>query len=700
MSRTYQLSANRLHRVRMRRREPAHSHRVLQSNGRQNGASPSSPTMHPRYDVIHVDDTDSRLAALVSALSSDFMHQTCVPILGAGVSVGAPSRLPLATDLMRALRRVLWASILDFARARTGRHLGRKAARQILREARLERMLFALQETHGSEPIHQFLSVLNISEWNACHAALGALAASGRLRCCVTLNFDLLIEYAIAAHGAASWTSCPLQDNAGFLFPEEAGRPTTHIVKPHGSLLPPLRDQSPFSLLAPTLAEIGNHVDRRNRDALERAIPNGSSILVAGYSDHDWDIFPILMSLAPRLSHIYWVQYLSPAEVRERLIPSDQSFDRIHSWLDSCGTAATLVLGDASLLLARCCDTTGTHLQIPEVSPKGSRVRVAPSSQFLSSERARTATAVAFALLLQDRGPFHQDIVNWLLTRDTVRADPMLHARVHRTAAHGCHTRRDLRQALRHMDQVLDLQRDATGAYGSISANPLVWKGYEHYCLTKRLGWRWALIAPVVLNLKRGRQSMIAGLGLSRQLSARSRNRQRALVRFYHGDLLHSWVGHTLFVGRAVTVLARPVFRCAANWYARAERIDPELMGWEYYWLRSLEARILAGDTIDDRGATLQRIDQIGKSYEMLQNHVQRGNALAYKALLSNADAERLLGEATEVWSAEDGFVPSGLLRVILFRRYLGLTSLFGALRDLWRLRRAIRANKRRMSSG
>jgi hypothetical protein len=122
-------------------------------------------------------------------------------------------------------------------------------------------------------------------------------------------------------------------------------------------------------------------------------------------------------------------------------------------------------------------------------------------------------------------------------------------------------------------------------------------------------------------------------------------------------------------------------------------------MNWEYYWLRTLEARFFVTTSSPARAELLTRIEEIGASYDMLQNHVQRGNSLAYRALLGSAsgmpvdEVRRLLDQAEEIWSSASGFVPSGLLRVITFRRFLGLRGLVATVRDLRRLRRLVRAH-------
>lgn len=620
----------------------------------------------------------------------------CVPIVGAGLSFPPPSCMPLGLHLENDLRNALWASISEFERECPMHATARASAQRIIGAARLERMLDVLQQTHGPASVRQFLSVLRGTEWNRNHAALAALVTAGYLPSCITLNFDLLIEHAVASQGGVAHTVCPLRDGTGFYVPAHATSPSIRIVKPHGSLAPTHHPDGEFDLLAPTLSEVGNQPDERNQSRLSALLSEGRCLLSAGYSDHDWDIFPILQQVARLLSHIYWVAFLDPPDVARRVRPSGGGFERVHKWLLAQGTKSTLLLGDPQVLLEHACAKLCVGL--PTVTgEETATVRQAPTAQFLAGPDEVLATAVSFALLLQDRGQFHERLVCWLLGRSELRRHPRLVSRLHRTAAHSCHTRRDLHRALRHMRECVRLKRLA--ANGSIStADELVWMGYEHLCLIKRPSWRWLLVFPTVWNWYRGVLLMRRGLLGAYPLPRRERRKLRAMARFYRGDLLQSWAGLPVILGGVFGPLSRWLCRRAATWYERAHRIDPSSMGWEYYWLRTLEARMLGGLPIDDLDSVLQRIEELDWSYAILQNHVQRGNTLAYRALIGSAigreDSTALLEQAETIWSAEDGFVPSGLLRAIMFRRALGVAGLPGTLRAIRRLRRAIRRHQ------
>lgn len=645
--------------------------------------------------TVYLSDTDPEFSTVADEIAALLRAGSCVPILGAGISLPAPSCMPLGKHLEGDLRNALWASVSEFERQCPMPAAARNSAQQIIGVARLERMLDVLQQTHGPAPVRQFLSVFRGAAWNKNHDSIAILATAGYLPHCITLNFDLLIEQAVSARGGVAQTVCPLRDGAGFFTPSNSANPSICIIKPHGSLAPAEHPDGEFDLLTTTLSEVGSKPDERNLMRLNTVLGEGRCLLSAGYSDHDWDIFPILNVVARSLCHIYWVAYLKPAEVDRRTVPCGEGFDRVHKWLAAHGVRSTLLLGDPGVLL----DCAIARLPLTPSAMKSDRcanVRQAPTTQFLIGPDEVLATSVSFALLLQDRGQFHEHLVRWLLDREGLQRHPLLASQLHRTAAHSCHTRRDLREALSHMGHCVRLKKRAvTDSTGSVStADELIWAGYEHLCLIKRPGWRWLLILPAVWNWYRGVHLMNRGIRGVHSLSSRKRRKLRAMVRFYRGDLLQSWAGLLLFVGGALGPASRWLYRRAAVWYERAHRIDPASMGWEYYWLRTLEAQLLGGTPNLDLDATLQRIEELDWSYDILQNHVQRGNTLAYRALFEGIAGRGnlllLLDKAETIWSADDGFVPSGLMRVILFRRALRLTSRTEAIREIRKLSRTI----------
>jgi len=115
--------------------------------------------------------------------------------------------------------------------------------------------------------------------------------------------------------------------------------------------------------------------------------------------------------------------------------------------------------------------------------------------------------------------------------------------------------------------------------------------------------------------------------------------------------------------------------------------------------VRHLEARLLA-DAHVDRQETEDMLDEIERSYELVQNNVQIGNTSSYRALAAfclgdgrvqarRRAAVRHLDRAARAWSEAGSGISSGRRRVELFRRFIGQTTLREAVIGFLREQRA-----------
>jgi hypothetical protein len=235
--------------------------------------------------IAYVRSDDGDYAQAVSDLVGALNRRRLVTLLGAGISCDSPASLPLSVPmtkpLVRELRRaaILVAPLIGATRQELTK------PRRVLRAARLERLLDALHRTHGQMAL-DYLSVLNGSYWNRNHGAIASLACHGHLPWCITLNFDLLIERAVEAYGGASETVCPLTD-ARFVTGQDA--PCLRILKPHGSFVPSEISPNPYEYLSATLSQVGTNPAHATVEAMRSIFEAHPVLLVAGYSDHDWD---------------------------------------------------------------------------------------------------------------------------------------------------------------------------------------------------------------------------------------------------------------------------------------------------------------------------------------------------------------------------------------------------------------------------
>ncbi|MBN1391494.1 MAG: hypothetical protein JW947_01675, partial [Sedimentisphaerales bacterium] len=183
--------------------------------------------------VVFIRDGDDYWR-FVRVIACTVKKRHLLPLLGAGLSFKRPSYLPLAQDLIHPLKTALWRAanpaINDIRPSRSELQV----VKQVVDNARLERILDALHQTHGDGAL-AYLSVLNSRYWNSNHSALAAMAHEGLLPVCITLNFDLLIEEAVSFYGSACITECPLTK---VTFEYGKGLARLRIIKPHGSFAP------------------------------------------------------------------------------------------------------------------------------------------------------------------------------------------------------------------------------------------------------------------------------------------------------------------------------------------------------------------------------------------------------------------------------------------------------------------------------
>ena len=645
------------------------------------------------HRTVYIFAQDSEYRETVAQICADFETRRMLPLLGAGISRESPANLPLANALCRPLRKALWRSAKP-ARRKDWSTEHVKTALRHLKLARLERILDALQETHGRTAV-EYLTVLNGTVWNDNHATLAALSSKSFLPFCFTLNFDLLIEKAIVAQGGACRTLCPL---IGQEF--HSGSPgdiKTSIIKPHGSFVPELAGPDPLEFLSATLSQVGNYPAKANERLFAAAVTACPALFVAGYSDDDWDIFPMMQKAEQNFARIYWIEYASPAKVAAYELPlppkppnNDSLGNRIIPWLDQLRVPSTLLVGNPRDLFRDV--ALGLKLDLPQNEPLTNPSPEPSARVFMpgipGNEERAVRTAVSLAILLQDTGDFNRKLLHWLTTHPYIKRTPMLSARVERILTHTEHTDGNLSLALSHMRKSVSLK---TQVLSQELAYDLLWLGYENLCMVKRPNlFRPLQFICLPFYFLRGVWLLSKAVRLADPANV---NKVNALAQFYRGDLVHSWATLLLLLGHRVTALARPLYRQVCRIYEKARSCDQQLMESEYYWLRHIEASILGGRVSRDELEMIgRRIKGLEESYRILQNSVQMGNIYAYAALIrfvyADTDEDRQaaveqLKRVAREWRNGRKTMAAGRRRVIFFRRYIGDVSFWQAIRLL-----------------
>lgn len=629
---------------------------------------------------IFIDNSDASYLRARSAIAQSLHNRRLIPFLGAGISIPWPSNLPDAMRLVRPIRRAMRLAASEVRGQYDQRRQRRREvvwAWRVLREARLERLLDVLYQTHG-QPALEYLSILDGRSWNANHSTIQRMIQAGMLPHCITLNFDVLIEAAVEHCGGTYTTLCPL---SGKRFTNTDGSAACQIIKPHGSFAGPTVPANRHALVSATLSQIGNHADHRNVEAMRPLFASSPSLLVAGYSDNDWDAFPILQQFSHTLSNVYWVQWARPKAVEQRDASGLRQMPKVIDWLTSLGDRACLLVGDVSELFRGVLEELGLPpAQLPEGVTALSRS--VPDAGLFMADRA--ATALALARLLPEGGMrlLNRRLLRWILRQPPVEANPHVAALALRTLGADMHTRRKLKSAIVLNRAAIRIRKNDDSGVDA-TADDVLWLGYEYLCLAKSPKLDFSVLR-LPFNVVKGHYL----LQRAAETQGSRRKWRAAMAEYYRIDLLHCWAAFGMLLGSRVAKLFRWWFKLIDNRYSSLARRAPSLMEWEYYWLRHLEARLLSGRKVPF-GETERRIIAMRDAHVLTQNDIQIGNTYAHLALVVFTQlrdcqrAQALLTQAEEHWSSSGGLTRSGLFRVAIFRRFMGLTGLRETLRLL-----------------
>jgi tetratricopeptide (TPR) repeat protein len=284
------------------------------------------------------------------------------------------------------------------------------------------------------------------------------------------------------------------------------------------------------------------------------------------------------------------------------------------------------------------------------------------------------------AHIIQQTGKFSEHLLSWLQHNPAIVESPHLAWQVEDLIGHTHHTYGHMEKAIRHTRRVIALKRKA----GLPFSSDTVWLGYEYLCLAKRPNpLKPAQLLMTPYNIWRGIRLLKEGVSMAEQST---RPHLDVMAAYYRADLMHSWGNMAMLFGPYCVGLLRPLYLRVERLYRQiSQRSD--LMQSTYYWLRHLEVKLLAGIPIspDEREEIENKLNELEKSYELVQNNVQTGNTYAYRGLLiysldGNVDAAATeLNQAEQKWRNAGRGISSGMRRVILFRRFIGQLSFAAA---------------------
>ena len=616
---------------------------------------------------------DPRLLKAVSQLTEAFRERRVTFFSGAGIS--RPSGLPGSPPLVASLVDAMTESL---SRIRLGESSERSGVRDVISGYPLERLLDSLVDMHGDEAALGYLRVLQDATENYNHDAIAILAERKLLNYIVTLNFDVLFEQALSRRSVPFAWHLPLA--ADGRIPHSVAGVT--VVKPHGTL--PF-DGLPYAphYLAATLRYAGDRPQRETAEVFQTIAQQSPVLLVAGYSNDDWDIFPLLAA-AP-WSHVVWCEFVPASSLHA--LSALSPCTRVIRWLSSRPVESTLVMyGDVRTLLSTVLDDGNLGR-----SWQDSRQRIPDASLFTESP-SRTALA-ALRLLDGTANELYRRLLPQFGSTEALATDIRLRRQWQRSISwfHHAH-RRDVRMAIKMHQQLLE-EWPSSGESDLEYLWDLVTLYYEYISAAKRpyLNVQWVvdlLRARRVGNFLRKEAARIKASVTANPWIGKQADRQLAHLTYYKVDLLHNWGYHLLpFSSGPLRGLTRRLFRGIAGHYREAAERFP-VLDWEYHYVRGVEAGLIAGERLP-LSVVREKLTEIAEMFERTGSHGHLAYVRAVEAIIGNSERAFTEVEAT-FFDERSGTTPAGKLRMRLLRRYFWphSISLLQTLRDLLRYSR------------
>lgn len=612
---------------------------------------------------IRIDPGNSIFEGSISNLRQDLKDHRISFFAGAGISV--PSGLPLAGDLCKGLLTTM-KECLEII------NLGTKDERilvdKILKDFRLERILDSLLESYTDNEILDYLSVLQDANENYNHFAIASLAGLGLISHVITLNFDTLFEQALSKEQIKYSWFLPL--SSPVLIPDSTSQ--FIILKPHGTLC---LKGFPYDThyLSATLQYAGDRPQIENIEAIKSVLSRDPVLFVAGYSDCDWDISPILMQIP--WSHVYWCQYNSKEILNETVV----------KWLNSRpSNSTTIFLGDVRKIFCSLLNDINDKY-IYQDSP----VSFPDSTIFLQNPVATSLAAIR--LLDGTSNELYCKLLPQFENKINKENDSQLFQKWEKTMAWCYHAhKRNIREAIKiNLRQYKNTySRSDEISLNKIKDTKSIY--YEYLSAVKRphSNLRWPIDLIIAFryrsNLKNQARRIISSDKVNSWIHKET-EKQVAFTDYYLIDLFHNWGYYLLpFNCKPVRFITRILFRFIFKQYLRLSHLHP-ILDWEYHYVRSIEAALIAKERLQKELIK----NKLFEILEMFNDTKQLGHADYVKSIIAILDEEEKVFKDIEKSFFDDstGTSPTGKLRMILFRKYFWPntmnSSTYSLLKDL-----------------
>ena len=630
--------------------------------------------------VTNIRNSKKDLSNIAKIIAVDIRKRSLIPYFGAGLSNDPPSNNLLALDIRAPLITLLVEALTKSVPIES---IGLSAQDLKVRfeEYTPERIIDSFYDLQAQE-VYKYLSILNVSKPNDNHRMLARLSARNLLPFCITLNFDTLFEQAAVVEGGNVISVVPLIES---LLAYKEKPCNTLLIKPHGSFVKKASERagtlSAIDQLLPALSQIGNSPHLKNIKVFGSAFETSKSVLVMGYGQRDWDVWPIVDIYKERIKRLYWVFYRDPGN-------TEAIAKKLPAWAKENRYECYAIIGDIDDLLYACLQYLG--VEFDRYTGGCKKPRCPNTDMFCHQLRS----AIAAINLMPERdanikSKLFKDIVDQIQAK--AHPDMMAISACYSQLAWSKYVRWDMKNAFRYNKQEIKC----------IAKSDNLSKHERRFRINRALLARgYIYLGKVKLYLKDVslhsaqfslRQSMgaflyavMGGLYYVR-IWVMSCFMRDSYVVSYAGSQWNSLV-HLILLRRASTSgqigrLTAYLLRCVAKKYMDGVNCSSIIrtqafFDREYFELRALEAELLARPStsrlaeIERRVGDLHMVLIATKNGHIPEVYLCQALVIHRKTGDSMRARERLL-DAERIWEAEKVF--SGTQRVEEIAKCLGI---------------------------
>lgn len=626
------------------------------------------------------------------AIIDSLKEMRLTPFFGAGISFSYPSCVPTADIVNKSIKKLLWNSFIKKIEKDewlSHKHELNKIARLLIK-TRMERLFDVLYKAYGLEGL-EGIKALNGETPNFNHKCIALLSKNNYLKYCITLNFDVLIEKACRSYQ----TFCPLYSSDP-IFSKNNHKGLV-VIKPHGSFNINKKEED-LKYIQLTIDQAGDIEREENVKIINNVLSQSKVLLVAGYSDNDWDIFPIIQDYLndnPELQLI-WIHH------DKRSI---KQIDKVLKWLLTQNNKNhSILIGDISTLF----EDVLKKLDFPVKRPQNNKWDnwankiIEDYLSKLKSNENKLLLAFSYLIGTQTERFFQRKIISKLEKTAKNNHDKNLLIECYWTLAGSYHMESKYDKSLELRKLAIKLEESKKQINYKQLSEKYMWIGYNYYCLCKR-----PRISPKGLilslhNYSEGKRFMKKAVELENKYNAvndslKKRNLVKERTKYYELDLYHTWFNLLLFLGPKFKFIIKRIYCWIDNKYVALFKEFPNLGYTEYYWMRYIETKILS-NRLNQESTEIKKIrskfNKIEDSCSLTFKQIHLGNVYLYRGLLneSKEKIKNALLKAENHWKGDTdeknrihtgyGKFYSGLRHIVLFKRYYGFLSFRESIKE------------------